>query len=1063
MSYYAKQLKIRDILVKNLPIYLHLSLYRSVSCNHFAKLNVKLKLKSMRKSLLLSLALLFTASMAFAQDRTVSGKVTSAEDGSGVPGVNVVVKGSTTGAVTDIDGNYKFTIPADGGILVFSFIGLETQEIEIGNRSVIDVQMASDVQQLTEVVVTGSAPGITSRTVGYSIASIDEDLISKAPGIDAAAALQGKVAGVKIVQSGAPGSEAAIRLRGSSSLFESQQPLVIVDGTIINGGLSTINSEDIETMEVLKSSSAAAVYGSRGANGVIVITTRRGDKMKDGEVNIVFRNEVGQNFLPGRVDLANVHHYEVDPATGNPPLNAGGLVPKADQLMNVPYIGAKELQDEIFANNLFYTNYLAITGRSGAMNYMVSAQNVEQPGVVVLKEGQNRKNFKANLDFDVVDKLRITTSNFFSTTDIDNSASGIFFDVLLFRPDISFNEMVPHPTKPGELVLNAKPDSSQQMVNPLYTLGERSNTTNINRYIGSFGLNYAPLDWLTVEGFVGLDQAWLTRENIVPLGYLADDVAFTRINVGGMDYETYNSSLLTSRANLLFARQFGDLSVSARVGYWYEKLETEYFQTNGDQFVFGDVPVLTNLTTITNTEQAKTRTESQNAVIQIGAVYKDKISLDLLGRRDWVSLFGPEERTKNNYRVAASYRLTEDLTIPGIQELKVRVSRATAGVWPRFSAQYETFNITSGVASKGTLGNTALKPASAEENEIGVNVNFLNRFSLDFTYVDNKTKDQIILVPLPAVAGYANQWQNAGDLNYNGFEITLGANIMNSEKFRWDASVNFDTYNQTIENLGRPEFRRGTGIQQSDVFLIKEGEPLGAIYATRWMRSLDEVLVGDETANLADFVINDEGYVVRTSQIGTANEVPLAFVDADGATVHKVGDTNADFNMGFNSTFTFDNSLTIYFLFDWKQGGDIYSQTLQFLTRDNRAGYMDQTGKANPKPIGYYQAFYNTNNPSSFFVYDGSYLKLRELSATYSLPIEKLGNLGNVFKEITFGVIGRNIFTVSDYPGYDPEVGQGTTGDLGSGSDNLDGTTYAVDGFRYPNFRTFSGSLKLVF
>jgi len=1014
----------------------------------------------------MSFMLLFTmVSSSWAQDRSVSGKVTD-DGGEGVPGVNVILKGTTTGTTSDIDGNYKLNVPADGGTLVYSFIGMATQEVEIGARSVIDVNMAADATELAEIVITGSAPGITAKTIGYSVSSIGEDLIQNTPGIDPAQALQGKIAGVRVVQSGAPGSEAGIRLRGSTSLYESQQPLIIVDGAIIAGGLSSINSEDIESFQVLKSASAAAIYGSRGASGVIVIKTRRGDKMKDGTADIVFRNEVGQNFLPGRVDLAGVHPYEVDPDTGNPPFD--GLVNKTDGLQDVPYVGAKELQDQLFESNFFYTNYLAITGRSGNINYMVSAQNVEQPGVIVEKTGQNRKNFKANLDFKVNEKLSITTSNFFSTSKVDNSATGVFFDVLLFRPDINFNQIVDYPD--GTSGLNAKVDSSSQSVNPLYTLRNRSNTSTRDRYIGSLGLNYSPTNWLTFEGFLGLDKDFQTRENLVPLGYLADDVSFTRINVGGMDRESYSATSITSRFNLLFAKQFGDMSISARLGYWFEQQNTESLETNGDAFVFGGVPVLTNLTNITNNRQTLTEYQSENGLLQIGAVYQDKLTLDILGRRDGVSLFGPESRIKDNYRVALSYRITEDVDIPGIQELKIRASTSTSGVWPNFGAQFETFNIVGGVASKGTLGNKALKPATAKEIEFGMNVNFLDRFTLDFTYVDNTTTDQIIRVPLPAVAGYSAQWQNAGDLSYNGVEITLGANIMNTDNFRWDASLNFDKFNQKIENLGRPEFRRGTGLQSSQVFLIKEGEPLGAIYATKWMRDLSEVLVGDPEANLADYVVNDEGFVVRASQIGTIDEVPLAFVDAEGGVVQKVGDTNADFNLGFNSTFTFKKNLKIYFLLDWKQGGDIYSQTLQFLTRDNRAGYQDQRGRANPKPIGYYQAFYNTNNPSSYFVYDGSFLKLRELAISYSLPLSKLGGFGEVFKEVTLGLVGRNLATLSDYPGYDPEVGQGTGGDLGNTGTNADGTvnnldptTYAVDGFRYPNFRTFSASIKLRF
>ena len=1006
----------------------------------------------MKRILLSFMFTLMLAGLAFAQ-RTVSGTVTSADDGSTIPGVNVVLKGTTTGATTDLDGNYRLSVPEDGGILVFSFIGLTQQEVTIGARSVIDVAMESDVQQLTEVVVTGAAPGITTKTLGYSLGKVDESLIQQAPGVDPAQALQGKVAGVKVIQNGAPGSNAGIRLRGSTSLYEGQQPLIIVDGVIVDGGLNTINSEDIESMEILKSSSAAALYGSRGANGVIVINTRRGSNVKEGDVRIVFRNEVGRNYLPGRIDLAETHHYEIDPETGAPPV--GNQVPRADALSIVPYPNAKDYQDILFTEDVFYTNYLSISGRTDKANFMLSAQNTKQPGVVYGTDGQSRQNFKANFDYNLTDDLFISTSNFFSQREIDNAPTSVFFDALLFRPDLDLFQMVPNPNNPSEMVINAKPDSSQQMVNPVYTLTERYSTTKDDRYIGSVGLNYSPFNFVTLEGFVGLDKRWSNTENVVPLGYLADDVAFQRIGAGGMDVTKWQSSQINVRGNILFSKTFGDLALNSRFGYWFERNIYDYTQINGDGFTF-DRRTLENIQNISDVDQTKTEVASENTLIQVGAVYQDKVSVDLLGRRDAVSLFGPESRSSNNYRVAASYRLTEDVTIPGIQELKIRASRATSGVWPRYSAQYETFNVTAGVATKDQLGNKALKPATAIENEFGINVNFLNRFTLDATYVMNTTTDQIIQVPLPAVVGFGSQWQNAGDLEYAGIELTLGANIISNPNFKWDANIVFDKFKQEITNLPIPEFRRGTGIQQSDVFLIKEGEPLGAIYAAKWMRSLDEVLDGNPEADLSDYAVNDEGYVVMANTLGTANEVPLRYVNAEGETIHKVGDTNADFNLGFNNTFTIYKNLTVYFLWDWKQGGDIYSQTLQFLTRDNRAGYMDQRGATYPKSINYYQAFYNTNNPSSYFVYDGSYLKLRELSVNYRIPGKVFGeSVGNAIQDIKLGLIGRNLLIFSDYPGYDPEVGQGP--------DNIDRTTYALDGFRYPNFRTISGSIQITF
>jgi TonB-linked SusC/RagA family outer membrane protein len=753
----------------------------------------------MRKFLLLIMGVFLISFSSEAQERTVTGKVTSTEDGTPLPGVNVIVKGTTIGTATDSDGNYSLQVPQNA-VLVFSFIGLSTEEVPLAGRTVIDVSLGLDLTQLSEVIITGSAPGITKKTIGYSVGEVGADLIQRAPGIDPAAALQGKVAGVKIVQNGAPGSNAGIRFRGSKSLYESQAPLVLIDGVIVDGGLATINSEDIENIEILKSSSAAALYGSRGANGAIIVKTRRGANMKEGSSRIVFRNEIGRNYLPSRIDLSGVHNYEIDPATGAPPF--GNQVARQDQLHIVPYPRVTNYQDLLFQENPFKTSYLSVTGATKKANFMVSTQYADQPGVVINAPGQERLNFKVNMDYKISDALTLSTSNFYSNRTINNGLAGAFFDVLLLRPDLDLRERITDPNNPNNTIVNPKPDPTQQMVNPLYNLFNRTNESKDNRYIGSWGINYAPLNWLTFEGFIGLDQTFSEYSNLVPKGYVADDVAFTKINVGGLAEGNSKNTALTSRANIVLSKRFGDISLSSRIGYWYESNNFQRMDVDGNTFAATGIHTLNNLSNITSATSSKTRYESENMLIQIGAVYKDKLTLDLLGRRDAVSLFGPNARNYSNYRVAASYRLTEDVTIPGIQELKIRASHATSGVWPGYSAQYETFNIVNGQPFKNQLGNTDLQSATAVETEVGINVNFLNKFTADITYVMNDTRDQIIQVPLPFVAGYANQWQNAGNLEYRGIEISIGAtDIVNLPNFRWSANLVFDKFTQEITNL----------------------------------------------------------------------------------------------------------------------------------------------------------------------------------------------------------------------------------------------------------------------
>ncbi len=1004
----------------------------------------------MKKILLLSFVFVF--SMAWAQDRIVTGKVTSAEDGTALPGVNVVLKGTSIGVISDVEGRYSLSVPPSSTVIVFSFIGLKTQEIEIGGRSVIDLQLEIDVAQLGEVVVTGTAPGVTTKKLTFAVGSVSEKILKEAPGVTPGQALQGKIAGVNVVQSGSPGSAPDIRIRGSKAISGSSAPLVLIDGVISENGLADINSEDIEKIEVVRGSAASSLYGSRAANGVVQVITKRGKNIASGTVSVVVRNEVGANYLPKNIDVAHYSPYKLAP-DGSLPFGSGTL--NDDGVQDTPLPRFNDLQKAIFRNGVFYTNYASVTGNNKNTGFVFSVQNLKQPGVIEKKDGYNRQNIRLNIDQKISEKITLTTSNLLTFSTNDQVTGNPFFTSLQLRPDV---DLYAPNTEDGSPYV-WRPDVTAQDYNPLYNLSNQKQTEKRNRYLGNLELKYQIADWISLDGFVGLDRSNTNNETYIPKGYLSADAGNNKL-VGNLYLANSTSNSINARTNIILNHSFGDFNVSGRLAYWYESLKYTSFSAQGRGFTVANVPSLSNTTDskiINSTPLQETNSENYFAIAS--ADWKSRILIDGLYRRDYSSLFGENKRANDFYRLSGAVRLTEFFSIPKVQELKLRASYGTAGVRPQFDAQYETYTLSGGVTSKNTLGNKDLKTAVSKEVEVGLNVAFLDRFSAEVNYASSVVDDQIIRVPLPAAAGFSAQWKNAGSMEYKTVEFTLNADVVSNSNFSWSTNVNFSTIRQKITNLPVPRFDAFVGNNGQVPFQIAEGQPLGTVFGTKWLTEVnDQVLIGRPGATLENYAINDQGYVVEKATLNTPNERPVKLLNANGLTDFvKIMDPQANFRLGFSNTFTFFKRLSVYGLLDWQNGGHVYNATKQYLFRSQRAGDQDQVGVANPKGVNYFQDFYAANDPSSYFVESSSFLKLRELSVNYTFDTSKMGGFGKVCKEVKVGVVGRNLFMITNYSGYDPEVAHGGT------DSNPDRTTYSYDAFGYPNFRTFTGSLQLKF
>jgi TonB-linked SusC/RagA family outer membrane protein len=1046
----------------------------------------------MKKLFLLIVLFVFISGYTLlAQTKVITGTITSSVEGEGaIPGVTVTVKGTTIGQLTDIDGKYSITVPASATTLVFSYIGMKMQEVEIGGRTVINGVLESDLVGLSEVIVTGVASATSRKTLSITVNKVGEEQLKEVPATSAAGALQGKIAGATIVQaSGRPGEAASIRLRGSTALRGSSSPLIIIDGVMVEGTLSDINVDDIASMEVVKGAAASALYGSRAGNGVISIATKRGSALNAGQSVVTVRNEFGQSQVAHKLKVSQHHIYQLQPGWENEKrytkylgvttygdlashtyadsigyVVAGGQTLDPNQYMDNPYAVNYDQLNLFYKPGNFSTNYVSVATNTGKTNFLVGFENTKQTGVVFKTNGFQRQNYRLKVDHQFSKKLKFSTSNLIikSTTD---QGSMDFFSLLQLQPDMNLLA-----NNPNHTAYRLNVDQFGTTINPLYQLANTTNDDTRNRVLSSYNFTYSPFKILTLNAQYSFEKQNNKNSYYRALGYL--ELTSTLNETKGQLYKAYNDELSqVAQVTANLNKQFGDLTAKMKFSYLYESDVWGNFNTGARDFSVSGIPqfTATDQTTAYNSSgQGEIKAENVFAILDLD--YKSKIIGSMLYRRDGASQFGANERYNGYYRFSGAYRLTEDVKIPGIQELKLRAAYGTSGNRPPWNAQYETFNISGGTPTKNQLGNKDLKPSTVTELELAINMMFLNKFEFEFIRAKTDAADQFWPVPLPASSGYKTQWKNMGTLSSWSYEATLGVNVIESKDLNWKMNIIWDNVLTKITKLNVAPFTTGARGNSGDPgsFYITEGATFGIFTGEKWIRSLSEMQsqitllsgTGQIYAGktIADYVLNSDGYVIAAGTEGTVNEVPFKVRGADGnAVAMPIGNANPKFHLGFSNTVTW-KGLSLYALIDWKQGGDIYNLTNQWMYRDNRSVDMDMFGKPDylKKAVPYFKALYNVATYNSHFVEDGTYVKLRELSLYYSFQPGILNKIGKgFFKEFRIGLVGRNLLTFTNYSGFDPEIGS-TEGDG-------DNTVQAWDEFNYPNFRTISGSLEFKF
>jgi TonB-linked SusC/RagA family outer membrane protein len=1011
----------------------------------------------MRKLFLLLGGVVFFAIQAMAQ-RTVTGKVTD-EKGNPVPNVSVQVKGTTIGTVSKADGSYSLIVPATGRALVFSSVNMLSQEVNIGSDAVINVELKGEDKIMSEVVVTAFGIKKDKKTLGYDVTQLNAQELTQGHTTNITNALAGKIPGVRVSGSGGDFTGSSILIRGFTTFSGSNQPLFVVDGIPIDnsGGGSPLqngpqvsnraidlNQEDIESMSVLKGPSAAALYGSRASNGVIVITTKKGRASPKNNIQYFtnYQIETVNRFPEYQNSYAQGNNGVFSPVaqtswgpliTGQTVTNAYDPVTDANTRTEVLAAYPNNVRD-MFVHGSNWQNNISFQGGTDRNTFRFSYGYLKNLGV--LKNNQLvRHNFSLNTSSKVNNYLTVSASANYSNNASKRTQQGNQLSNPLFRGWIT-----PRSYNLTGLAFEDAAGNQRYPLgedNPYWTIKNNRFNDEINRFIGNVALNFRLNKWLQADYKIGTDIFSTFRHGYDQIG--ARGGANTNANgVGGVIEVRNQFRSLTSNGYFTANKRFNNFSVSAVVGTEFNQIYSALATLNGKGVIIRDFEQLSNTTTFSPapaSASSKVRLLGAYGDFTIG--YKSMFTLDGTVRNDWSSTF---KIGKNSYlypSLAGSVNITE--LIPRLKgrvvdNLKVRGNIAKVGK-AGSDFVYSTdsyfvgagsadgfgptiafpFNGIQGFTLSNTAGNPNLGPEFTTSREIAAELAlFKGRISIEATrYRQNSTK-LIFGVPFSATSGITSEVLNAGDLTTNGVELTVNAIPVKTKSFNWNINWSYTQFKSVVGQLytGVTNIFLG-GFVTPNVRLVT-GDEYGQIYGNAYQRDTKtgKIIVG-------------------------ANGLPLIT-----SGVQKIGNPNPKYLMYATNTFSY-KGLTLSFLLEYKKGGDQYSRNIADLQRNGVAKetadfprydangvlqkpYLFDAVYTNGQPNTTYvsaQDYYGNSGKyaaAEGFIFETTWFRVREASLSYSLPASMLGR--TPFGNVELSVFGRNLYlNAPHYPHLDPE------------------------------------------
>jgi TonB-linked SusC/RagA family outer membrane protein len=1015
-------------------------------------------------------------------DTEVRGRVVDGENDEPLPGVNVLVKGTTTGTVTDIDGNYRINVPTGYNTLVFSSVGYETMEQEIGNQNTLNVTLMPDLQSLSEVVVVGYGTQ-ERREVTGAISSVKSEEIDKLAIQSLDQALQGQAPGVVVTQnSGEPGGNVSVRIRGVGS-FGNNEPLYVIDGFPVfndNGrvgsagfsnndfnSLAMLNPKDIESIEILKDASAAAIYGSRAANGVVLITTKRG---KAGQTKVNFSSDFGFQEAWNIPEFMNAAEFA---EVANESYVNAGETPNPEWANPSALGEGTNWPEQIFRTGLMQDYNLSIQGGSEKLRSAVTLNYFNQEGILI-ESGFERYSLRANFDYNISDRFKVGSSTTLSYTDqevfpTNNFANGIFNIAL----------MVPPVIPPDGAITGAPLYYSDALDNPVARARDLENTLNTIRGLTTVFGEYEIVPGLTYKLNVGADLI-LSNSNRWDPEYqrgLAINPDADAWNRRTQDISWLIENTLTY--NKTFAEKH---NVTVLAGQTAQRSEFSALTGSGSDFLNNDLRAISlSNSELRNASGGGTRWALASYIGRVNYNYDGRYLLSASVRYDGSSRFGSATRWGTFPSFSAGWNIAEEsfFDVPFISDLKLRGSWGQLGSDRIGNFNYlTTFNAgteyTLGAAnggpvpgvSLGRLGNPNLRWETSTQTDIGLDAAFLDgRVTLIADYFIKETTDLLVNVPIPNSSGVpSNPTVNAGSVRNSGFELALGYRD-NVGDFGYNVNLNFATINNEVLSIGDGQpIVAGTGSDRFDQTRTEVGQPTGYFFGY----IVDGIYQDDaQVAEVTDFRNPEPGdFIFRdvngVDADGNIVPGPDGVVDINDRTF--IGSPIPDFTYGLNVSLNWKN-LDMNVFFQGVQGNEIYNifrqQTWQIpyfngsgVTNSVREVYTQRwtgPGTSNTVPEVDYNDVNNYPFSSDFYVEDGSFTRLRNLQIGYSLPTQVSQSIG--ITNARFYVGAQNLFTITDYSGFDPEIGDRNQSPLLSG----------IDSGNYPLPRTYRLGLQVTF
>lgn len=1018
---------------------------------------------------ILVVLLLVTTATALAQQRTITGTVISSDDKQPLPSVTVLIKGTNVATQTDLDGKYSIKA-TDGATLVFSYVGYTTREVTLGSSNVINVTLVTDSRMIGEVVVTALGISKEKKTLGYTATELKGDQVSTVKESNIANSLSGKVAGVLVTPAASgPGSASRVTIRGNRSLGGNSQPLYVVDGVPIDNsetgntgqkltdqtqqydrldygnGIGDINPDDIESMTVLKGPNAAALYGSRANNGVILITTKKGKAgkgigvtftssatMEDPLVLPEYQNQYGQGSLgKAATDLTSLL---------STPGSWGAKLDGSQQLYyngtQKAYTAQPDNVQDYFKTGQTYANTLSLESGNEDLSFRLSYSNFYSKGILPNSDlNKNSVNLRGTAK--LIKRISVDAKiTYFTQTADHRPYMGDNYD----NPTLQLLT-IPRNVANSDIQTYQNPDGTlsswgSTIQNPYWTQYANTNGDDKRRLIGMVSANYKFTNWLSAQIRFGSDYSKQTINQVFPYYH----VLYTK----GRIVERTPETLETNYDALLMFNQNITPNITFNGSIGGNMLHQRY----EDVGYMGDSFKVPTLATISNTETqqvtynfAEKKVNSLYASAEFG--YNNYLFLSLTGRNDWSSALPSNNRSYFYPSVSASWVFSEMFQLnPGTVSFgKIRASYAKVG---SDTGPYQTlalynidprgYNGSPMATTPPRKNNPNLKPETTNSFEIGAELRFLNnRIYTDISYYNTKSKDQIIAVDVPQSTGYTQQWVNAGEIENKGVELLVGGTPFKTQNFTWDANINFAHNKNTINSLlpGFDVYTLGS-LDQTPTVRIQAtaGGGYGDIYGSTYQR-------------------DDQGRMILD-----ANGIPLA------TGLQILGNYQPKWTMGFTNTFTY-KALTMSFLIDARVGGQLYSYTDQALTAagvsteslNGREGGVPVSGVdegGNPVNVNVEaSSFYQTRNDriASEYIYSATNVRLRELSLQYRIPLKT-----PIVKNLTVGAVARNLFFISKKTkNIDPESSYSVS--------NAQGISY----FNLPSTRSFGLNLSVSF